>query len=354
MFPTLSPCNPTMICNVVPILGKGVPEGLEGDQGTCIPTSGAVMECFGKLSDPSCACPIDLTQDCRYQLSIIDVYIENKTDQRLHLSSCKLLPVTVQSFFEEEEEEVRPSAFSIAPHHSGPPAIPELIAEWVTNPISVAPVIGPPPNIIEIGDIAFMRAAVSCYRNCCKTEKTFSVQLDYTIGVKAKKLGLVSVTVVRIKQPATKEKCGLECQNGHLRTEVWLNQGFGSLSKTGPSITPKTQVYGASGTITSSQFVMKVFGGNVVNGGGGCTGSGRGSCEIDQLCVNNMCMKGCTGDSGCPPGQVCSNNLCVSSTDGLPTKKLLIIITVSVTAFVLVIGFLYFLITISKSRKKTS
>lgn len=329
-YPPLNLCNPTMICDVVPINVRPPFGGLEGDPGTCIPSPGAVLGCFGKLANPTCACPIFTTPDCRYQLSIIDVYIENKTDQRLHLSSCTLLPA--------------PPLFS---KKGGNPI---LVSKWVINPNSNG-IVGPPPNIIEIGDIAFMRAVVSCFQECCELETTFSIHLEYTIGVKAKNLGLVSVTVARTKQP-TKGKCKFECGQGGLDA-VWLKKGFEPLTKTGPSITPITQVYGVSGNITSSQFVMKVVGGNVVNGGG-CTGTGRGSCEIDQLCLNGVCMKGCTGDSGCPSGQVCSNNVCVSSTDGLPTKKLLIIITVSVTAFVLVIGFLYFLISISKSRKKTS
>ena len=324
---------------------NGSPKGLEGDPGTCIPTQVTVLGCFGTLD--SCACPINTKQDCRYQLSIIDVYINNKTDQRLHLSSCKLLPVTVPSFLEEEEEEEDLiSAFKTV--------VPELVSEWVTNPISSDPHIGPPPNVIEIGDTAFMRAAVSCYQNCCQSKVTFSIELAYTIGVKAKKLGLISATVARIKPP-TEGNCKHECQKGNdAKTDVFLKKGFGELMPTIPvSISPPTQVYEVSGKITHSQFVIKVFGGTVVNGGG-CTGTGRGSCEVDQLCVNEICMKGCTGNSGCPSGQVCSNNLCVSSTDGLPTKKLLIIITVAVTALVLVVGFLYFLLTLSNPSKKTT
>nr|QBK91912.1 MAG: hypothetical protein LCPAC304_02530 [Pithovirus LCPAC304] len=259
-------------------------------------------------------------------MSIIDVYIVNKTDQRLHLSDTTKISTTTSE----------PS--------NQPPS-----SEWI-------PVPGP-PNVIEIGDTQLIRGVVSCIGSCCRLCVEFAVDIAYTIGVAKKKLGTISTTISRTK-PADGRGCSTRCFDLTVKDTAFLRQGFGKLCETKPaSINPLTQVYRVTGNITrstQSQYVMRVFGGNVVNGGIGCTGAGRGSCEVDQLCVNEICMKGCTGNSGCPSGQVCSNDVCVSSTDKLPTKKLLIIITVSVTVFILVIGFLYFLITVGKSSKKTS
>ncbi len=319
---TGNPIRDNCVANTFP----GNPPSPFGDPGTCIPTKLSAQACSTNIT--GCACLIfpEKDQDCRYQLSIIDVYIVNKTDQRLHLSDTTKISTTTSE----------PS--------NQPPS-----SEWI-------PVPGP-PNVIEIGDTQLIRGVVSCIGSCCRLCVEFAVDIAYTIGVAKKKLGTISTTISRTK-PADGRGCSTRCFDLTVKDTAFLRQGFGKLCETKPaSINPLTQVYRVTGNITrstQSQYVMRVFGGNVVNGGIGCTGAGRGSCEVDQLCVNEICMKGCTGNSGCPSGQVCSNDVCVSSTDKLPTKKLLIIITVSVTVFILVIGFLYFLITVGKSSKKTS
>lgn len=310
------------------------------DPGTCIPSKAAVQVCTTNFEN--CACPLESRTDCRIRASIIDIYIRNMSDQRLHIVKDKTGISTTPSSEElndtiandEEEDEFNFGGKKIDP----------LEAKWISPEFS-------PPNVIDTNETVLLRGVVVCIQKCCRSQVIFKVDLGYTIGIPSKKLGEISASISRTKEQQNRDcidKCILS------RNRLLLTEGFGPMVLTETAtIRPPSQIYSAIGNLqeNTSQYVITVRGGGS-HGGTGCTSNTQ--CPGIEQCVMGVCTGGgCTGGS-CPAGQTCVSGVCKRSGDGLSEKELIIIITVSIASVVIVFIFLYFLLSLSESGKKAS
>lgn len=329
MFPKglIGECSPVNdICAQAQIDGDRF-----GDPGACIPTLTTVKECSTDFD--ACACDIVDVSGCRVRLSVIDVYMTNQTNERLHIVQDQTQIGTVSS--DEDDSDEDDVAF-------GDKKFAPLVSDWISSEFS-------PPNVIESGETVLMRGVVFCNGKCCRSQVTFNVKLAYTIGLESKNLGEISASVSRVKDKES-SGCSGDCKNVVEEITFELKRGFGDLLITSPAqINPPSQTYNVTSFSKGSQYRINVSGGG---GGTGC--SGNNVCPGNEICVQGICTgRGCGDGAMCPSGQKCVNNVCVKDNDTIDTSSIIIIVVVSVVALIIVLGFMYFLLHVNNNNKNS-
>jgi len=327
-----------------------------GDKGTCIPSSAQVLFCSLELDN--CICPIrtvdtsDPFKTCKYQLSIIDIYIVNKTDQKLHLVS------------KDTNIKLKVDDASVLGCTATLPTDPNFgnfLVGWIASP----------PNTIDICDTILIRGAVGCasYQpflqqrtSCCKSDVTLQIDAVYNIGVGDDAPRLTFSTCRNKPRESDDSIC--QCQDLGLiprnLNAVACKTPFGAVDFCGgtPTINPTTSIYSVVSRINASQAVLSVVGGSM-----GCTGTtpvgctGDKGCPDNERCVDFKCVSrtgttGCSGNVDCPGKEICVSNICVKSSED--NRQFIILVSVSAVVVIVIFGFLFFLLSLSRSKKKAT
>jgi len=323
-----------------------------GEKGTCIPSKNQVFFCSKELNN--CVCPIRTPVDnpienCKYQLAIIDIYIVNNTDQKLHLVNKDTnikLKVDNASVLRCD---------SVLPRD---PKFGNFLVGWIASP----------PNTIDICDTILIRGAVSCISyepndifptkiSCCKSDVTLQIDASYNIGV-GDNAPRLTFSACRNK-PQESDESICQCLTLPLKTgSVGCKTPFGRVTFCGiPTINPTTSIYSVVPRTNASQAVLSVVGGSM-----GCTGStpagctGDKGCPDNERCVDGKCVSrtgttGCNSNLDCPGKEICTSGICVKSTNG-DNRQFIILISVSAVVVIVIFGFLFFLLSLSRSKKK--
>ena len=314
--------------------GNGVEYGGAGNAGTCIPSSGQVLFCSKNLDN--CICPIQKFPDkrdarnCQWQWSIIDIYIINNTDKKLHLVSKNTdINLKINDTSDEVSEEIT--------LRDGPSVPPPFMVGWVS----------PPPKTIDICETVLIRGSTSCINNCCRSDVTLQIDIAYDIGV-GDNVPRLNFSVCRNKPKERKIGCFnfTDCEIPFKAVEFCGT----------PTINPTTSIYSVVQRQNASQAVLSVVGGSI-----GCTGTtpvgctGDKGCPDNERCVDGKCVSrtgttGCNGNLNCPGKEICMSGICVKSTNG-DNRQFIILVSVSAVVVIVIFGFLFFLVSLRRSKK---
>jgi len=308
---------------------------LLGNAGTCIPSSAQVFFCSKELDN--CICPIQKFPDkrdernCQWQWSIIDIYIINNTDQKLHLVSKGAdINLKINDTSDEVSEEIT--------FLRDPSIPPPFMVGWIS----------PPPNTIDICETVLIRGSASCILNCCRSDVTLQIDIAYDIGV-GDTVPRLNFSTCRNKPKGFKDPCF-----GDFVTDCQIP--FKAVEFCGtPTINPTTSIYSVVPRTSASQAVLSIVGGSI-----GCTGTtpvgctGDKGCPDNERCVDFKCVSrtgttGCNSNLDCPGKEICRSGICVKSTDD--NKQFIILVSVSVVVVIVVFGFLFFLVSLRRSKK---
>ena len=289
--PTFLPCEDIGVCK--PELFPTIyPSGF------CVPSSNAVTLCEAALGN-GCECSIS-DSDSGVAIGIMDIYINNKSDETLFLISGsgddQILAIGKNG---NKEDDAR--------------------VGWMSKGANDYK----PPKKISPNTTVFIRGYLVCGKECGEEDTTFKIVLRYSIGVPGKKLGNLVIPVCRIRSKRKKPA------------------SFGIIapcSGAEVAILPPSGIYGAKVEAFRETQAFIVI---------------SGSKNGEQKCT--------VSPDNCPPGMQCNPNTlkCEEKTTNgnggdLSNRQLLLLVVVSGIAILFTFGFLTFLVVIKRRKQKTS
>jgi len=268
--------------------------------GFCVPSSNAVTRCEDSLGN-GCECSIS---DFKFfgpgTENIMDIYINNKTDETLFLITGS-------------------GSDQIIATGKNKNRVDDAIVGWMSKGANDYK----PPKKISPNTTVFIRGYLVCVKECREEDTTFKIVLRYSIGVPSKKLGNLVIPVCRFRSKGKKPA------------------PFGSIipcSGTRVAILPPSGIYSVNvDDYNETQAFIRISGSK--NGEQKCTVS-PDNCPTGMQCNPNTlkCEKKTTNGNG----------------GDLSNRQLLLLVVVSGIAILFTFGFLTFLVVIKRRKQKTS